>query len=539
MFELLDTVVLPLMEDLNCPRSLTVAILWRNREARQLVELSTVRSHYQTAHDYFCAAQATDFIRKCEDLPTGVDRALAARQTFIACEEQNTRTNARLSPYLNGGPFEDSSQVRCGDFLREVAQLVRSILGPVPHSLCGRFGPGSTVENNRGLTTIPDKLTDILMGTPAALSLLREVEPYGRIHGTIDRLRPTKEVRGNRFFTVPKDGLTDRGCGQEPGANVYLQLALGGEIRSRLKTWGLDLKTAQPRHKQAACVGSREETLVTIDLKNASNTISRNFVKLCLAASPTWYALLSATRSPTVELEGKVRFLEMFSSMGNGFTFELETLLFAAVVKTAARWAGRELRPGKDLLVYGDDIICPPGVAEVVISALRFCGFETNPKKTCTEGPFRESCGGDYWLGVNVSTFKLTKVPAAPEEWIVLANGLWRVGHDHPGAMHQLRRARNHVLSNIPNRIRHLRGPQTLGDVVVHDDPSKWQVTVTNGIRFVRAWVAIPAVLPWYHWKPDTILAAALYGCAAEGVTPRARGHLVVSGYRQQLVAIH
>jgi hypothetical protein len=96
--------------------------------------------------------------------------------------------------------------------------------------------------------------------------------------------------------------------------------------------------------------------------------------------------------------------LFMVSTMGNGFTFPLQTMIFGCVVEACAEALEIELqRPRGGTLgqfgVNGDDIICPKGLYDVVCRLLTILGFEVNKTKSFHEGPFRESCGGDFFKG--------------------------------------------------------------------------------------------------------------------------------------------
>jgi len=52
--------------------------------------------------------------------------------------------------------------------------------------------------------------------------------------------------------------------------------------------------------------------------------------------------------------------------------------------------------------VYGDDIIVPSESYDMVSWALECFGFQVNPEKSFSTGPFRESCGTDAFAGTNV-----------------------------------------------------------------------------------------------------------------------------------------
>jgi hypothetical protein len=97
-------------------------------------------------------------------------------------------------------------------------------------------------------------------------------------------------------------------------------------------------------------------------------------------------------------MKGKPILYEKFSSMGNGYTFALETLIFWALGK-----AVNSLTGGVVLSVYGDDIICSDCSAALLMEVLQWCGFVLNRDKSFVTGPFRESCGADWHTGTRVT----------------------------------------------------------------------------------------------------------------------------------------
>jgi len=131
-------------------------------------------------------------------------------------------------------------------------------------------------------------------------------------------------------------------------------------------------------------------------LKSASDTVSDFLVRSVLP--PEWLALLDVARCDYSVVDGKEVKLEKYSAMGNGYTFELETLLFTAACIAAG---------SKDYNVFGDDIIVEQSVAPDLIDFLQFLGFEVNESKTCLAGTFFESCGVDVWHGRDVRPFFL------------------------------------------------------------------------------------------------------------------------------------
>lgn len=65
---------------IDTPRSLACFMLAKYGEWDQLVSLTVDPSHYLDARSYALDCQATEFLRKCEDLPTTFNRQLNAEK---------------------------------------------------------------------------------------------------------------------------------------------------------------------------------------------------------------------------------------------------------------------------------------------------------------------------------------------------------------------------------------------------------------------------------------------------------------------------
>jgi len=310
--------------------------------------------------------------------------------------------------------------------LRRARKYVFQMIGMPPDDLDGRFGPGTAVGLRSGHTTIPDKLSASPTLTHNAWWHLFHWSWNGWARAVCSVGVKPVFVRGNEYFTVPKDSSSLRACGKEALINGYYQLACGTALRRNYKRrYGVDLDYLQQHHREMACRGSRDDSIVTIDMTSASDTVCINLVKLMLPND--WYELLSSLRSPFTLVEGKWIRLEKFSSMGNGFTFELMTIILHALCLAACDGldvGGRDLCARQDVSVFGDDIIVPREKAQDVLSLLRFVGFTPNLKKTFLQGHFRESCGGDFFDGADVRPFLLEELPTEPAHFIALANGI-------------------------------------------------------------------------------------------------------------------
>jgi hypothetical protein len=62
--------------------------------------------------------------------------------------------------------------------------------------------------------------------------------------------------------------------------------------------------------------------------------------------------------------------------------------------------------------VFGDDLIVPSDEASQVTTDLELFGLKVNPHKSFWTGKFRESCGRDYYSGVDVTpVYMKRKIP--------------------------------------------------------------------------------------------------------------------------------
>ena len=585
------------------PIAYKASLAARDGDWRKLVSMKVDPTTYSSAEWYLRDAQIIALLKKHPGLPGmgAKERRQAAINKFLEAEAQCYKTNGRLRPLLSDAYAYGEA---LGNFIVAWRKEVRRVLrrAPSKESIQGRFGPGATFANKGDLITVADKLDEHYTATYhclrdwsqtwdqtawsryAAAGLASpfddEVEVVENIRGSYsvwrDRsyeVRDFTPVKGNRFTTVPKTALTDRGICIEPSLNVYYQLGVGKHITRQLfRSYLWDKASCQDYHRILAQYASVTGSLATIDLSSASDTVSRDLVKLLVPVE--WWDLLVSLRCSHTFLEGKAYRLEKFSSMGNGFTFELETLIFYSLCRTIrklrfpglqdslAYYKGKareghlyvlnQVERESTISVFGDDIIVPTWMADDVISALKFFGFSVNPEKTFLEGPFRESCGGDYFLGQDVRPHFQDVELDSPARLIACHNGLKRYSDrlesccthvDHHSYLQKVREW-------IPVDIRRCRGPAILGDLVLTDeDPRHWATVVRGSIRYIRVWRPIAnREISWDHFRRGTVQAVALYRAGTgvittsidqlnedafrvSGFVPRIQGSYV-SGYR-------
>jgi hypothetical protein len=239
-------------------------------------------------------------------------------------------------------------------------------------------------------------------------------------------------------------------------------------IRTRLRQAGIDLDNGQPVNQKLALRGSLDGSLATIDLSSASDTIAASLVEFLLPDE--WYRAASIVRSKYCTLpSGETVFLKKFSSMGNGYTFELESLIFLALAMATTNG-----RIGRDVSVFGDDIITPSADAPTLIRVLSEVGFKTNQEKTFIDGPFRESCGKHYFSGYDVTPFYLKKEISSYHDLLWLINSLRRlayrfVGYEF-GCDKRFESVWTDLVRLLPGRFQSLSCPDGYGDEAVVRD---------------------------------------------------------------------
>jgi hypothetical protein len=299
-------------------------------------------------------------------------------------------------------------------------------------------------------------------------------------------------VPGNRVTFVPKNAKTDRAIAVEPTVNIWFQLGIGRVIREKMRRHGWNLRDGQETNQALARLGSLDDSLSTIDLERASDTISARLVEYLLPSD--WFAALNSVRSQFGEFPGQgFAPYQKFSSMGNGFTFELESLIFWALSSSVAQHNG--YNPFW-CTSYGDDIVCPSGVYEELVRYLSLCGFTVNLEKSFARGPFRESCGKDYLRGSLVRPAYLKEVPDNPLSWIKIANNLKRLAHvwaDHQGLDRRLKPAYDFAVSMIPRQIRRLSVSDGYGDIALIRDIDEARPAFAGG--------------GWEGWLTNVILS--------------------------------
>lgn len=386
VFKLESRVFLKCCERIGTVRALSCYLLASYGEWDQYLSLPTVDTESPSfADDYLVSSMMS----KHPNLPNvKIDRKQVALDKWKDAEAACERQNKIISSQWLNGISEPKAAQRVRSFVHKIlGDLTRKDLNFVSNNF--RFGPGSTSACKGEDVVLSRKMTSRWDVTPSLLPYYRAIVPFQ------ETFRPSggNIVRGNKVTFVPKNSKTDRAIAIEPHGNIFVQLGIGALIRKRLLKYGIDLKDQKFKNRLRV---QFDKYCATIDLSSASDTVSYNLVEYLLP--PRWFELLSICRSSYSFVNDEWVPLQKFSSMGNGYTFELETLIFLAICLANDCW---------DADVFGDDIIVNREDASDVVATLELLGFSVNENKTFLAGKFYESCGVDVYSGVNVRPFFL------------------------------------------------------------------------------------------------------------------------------------
>jgi hypothetical protein len=463
--QITDVTICQFLSSLDTPRALTVWLLYSYKEHDQLSALEIEPEHYwSNPYMFRIDYTATNFLAKSSFLQTSFDRKQVALEKFQKFETLCNQTNRRfLNPSLD--PLNNGSNVW---LLNATKRKILEVLGDFDGDEFvddANWGPGvSTLikgEEVSGYNKFRDErgITRDLYSLVATWFPVAYPSWHCHLSQNFGESWQQYEV-GNSIVTVPKNSKTDRVIAIEPGINLWFQKAIGSMIRRRLLRVGIDLND-QSNNQALAWVASRDNTLATVDFSSASDSISLEVVRELLP--PRWFTLLDTCRSKVgLMSDGSVIKWNKFSSMGNGFTFELESLIFYAAAKAVHEYL--DLRD--PISVFGDDVILSSTGYHLFSEYTEFPGFRVNRSKNFYSGGFRESCGSHYYSGVDCKPIFLKERLSNVETIYKLANSVRLLAHR--SGFNRFCDARfrdiwSHLLERVPEPLR-FKVPVSAGD---------------------------------------------------------------------------
>lgn len=350
----------------------------------------------------FAVRQITAFLKKVE-YPVTQDRLVSAEKRFRATDEE-----------IGDIPDHRISELRCvfeSLFMPVLDKLENAIAN---FQLIPRHGPGAVAERRSAsqkwefldwLESIDDVFPSTLYSSHDGRKSPVPVVPL--------ELEPPVRVA-----FVPKTMRTPRVIAIEPYARQFVQQAVARFLYDNLRTeFPAQLDLFDQRTNDAwAWSGSIDRGVSTIDLSEASDRLSHQLVTSLFRRWPHISDALVACRSARAELpSGDLITLKKFASMGSALTFPIQSMVFFSIAVLGE--FGSKVYPGYRrsvrndgcISVFGDDIIVKTDAYQHTVSLLESYGLKVNVKKSYYSGNFRESCGGDYFNGCDVSITRLRK----------------------------------------------------------------------------------------------------------------------------------
>lgn len=345
--------------------------------------------------------------------------------------------------------------IKYDTLFRRVSDLIwgEAFQGFNPDDIVCFHGPGATAErlmNNEreAIKQWPNRSEEFF---PSALHAIPNFSHWNELEG-IQFIDEDQEPPV-RVITVPKTMKNPRIIAVEPSHMQYMQQGMMRFIVQSIERCPLTRKSVrfaeQTVNQENARRASITKNFATLDLSDASDRVHNELIKSIFFGHEIG-AYLQASRSLRASVPGVKTPISLlkFASMGSATCFPVEAMAFYTLIQYSLH-KHHDISPSVDTIknysdridVYGDDIIVPVYIAGIVVETLEAFGLMVNRRKSFINGNFRESCGGDYFKGTDVtpvylrhvipSNFndrcdaQMLKSLASTSDWLYL-KGLWK-----------------------------------------------------------------------------------------------------------------
>jgi hypothetical protein len=349
-------------------------------------------------------------------LPCTPAREMKAMSDYVQCDKEVEYADSIL-PDSDVSEFGRMGRLLFSDIFLGVDRDIYN------EEIVPKHGPGATAEkltsNGKYLTRYwTSRLEEVFH---VGDFLFTDGRHYGVHHDEVDHLEPDAEMP-SRVISVPKTQKTPRIIAIEPSTVQYVQQGLLESITRHTQNSyvsGFISSDSQSPNQVLAQKGSRDGSLATLDLSEASDRVSLQLVSKLLERNPLSQRAVLACRSERASVPGHgIISLSKFASMGSALCFPFEAMVFLTIIFLAIeKEQGYRFTQRSDIApflgsvrVYGDDIIVPVEYVHSVTHLLEHFGARVGGHKSFWIGRFRESCGKEYYEGTDVSITKVRRM---------------------------------------------------------------------------------------------------------------------------------
>lgn len=299
--------------------------------------------------------------------------------------------------------------------------ITRLFEGFDPHDISPSFGPGITAggDEPHEKPYFRTKYEGIHNEYPYYRFF--HVSPISIAAHPFDYWKRNRKVIGtNKVLFVPKDSRGPRTIACEPVEYMWIQQGLRKKLYEHVEchplTKGQISFTDQTINQRGALSASMGDGMATLDMKDASDSVGAELVDYLFSDLPKLKRCLAALRTPESLLpSGEVKVLKKYAAMGSALCFPVEAIVFWALARASIYLYNRFVAPIRSVIkpkvsVYGDDILIHADAVPMFVDLASKVGLHTNLTKSFFRGQFRESCGHDYYAGINITTIKVRNI---------------------------------------------------------------------------------------------------------------------------------
>lgn len=274
------------------------------------------------------------------------------------------------------------------------------------------------------------------------------VNPYDLVHQTkLFRdvyINPVESQRARLKYVFKTFGKA-RGICIEENEPQFLQQAVKAGLydwieNSPITLGRIDFKD-QSINANLALKASEDLEDATIDCSEASDRVAREAISWSFQDTEIHDVLMALSTKwidfPK-ELSGKRSAIKCakYAPMGSGLCFPIETVWHWALIRALIVLSQYPDEYKERVYVYGDDIIVPSEIAEMVYTYFPLFGMKINVEKSYYKSHFRESCGIHAYNGKNITPVFIKNLPIKSSLTVIMScieveAQFKRLGYDH------------------------------------------------------------------------------------------------------------